>query len=163
MANSKEEEEYRMYFQVLIDDIRYSKKQQWNTIYLTLIAIGAILGVFFAVVSKENFLFQCLPIVKITPRWFLTVICIFIAGLGIMYIGRYYRDIGRYRYKTRCILREKFCEYTKNIADEDEKPDAKKDPKWYKQQRREFWLFFILFSILIGLATLLVICVVWGI
>lgn len=166
MANSKEEansnkEEDRMYFQVLIDDIRYSKQQQWNTIYLALVAIGAILGIFLAVESKVNFLCQPLPIVKITPRWFLTVICSFIAGLGIMYIGRYYRDIGNYRYKSRRILREKFSEYTRNIARED--PDAKKDPEWYKQQRREFWLFFIPFLILIFVATVLVICVIMGI
>ena len=161
MANSKDEEEYRMYFQVLIDDIRFSKKQQWNTIYQTLVAIGAILGVFLAVESKANFLCQSLPIVKITPRCFLTIICVLIAALGIIYIGRFCVDIQRYRYKSRLIFREKFSDDMWDIAKED--PDAKKDPEWYKQQQCEFLWFVIPFSILIGLAVILVIWVVWGI
>jgi hypothetical protein len=158
MANSKEEEECRMYFQILMDDIRYSKQQQWNTIYLTLIAIGAILGVFLTVESKGYCFAQPLPILKISLRSFLIGICIFILGLGIAYIWRYYVDIERYRYKSRLILTNRFSDDTETIA---EKEPEWFESKWYKFLRREYdfvW-FFILFSILILLATILVICI----
>jgi hypothetical protein len=181
MANSREQEEYRMYFQILIDDIRFSKKQQWKTIYLTLVAIGAILGIFLAVESKANFLCQHLPIVYITPKSFLTIICIIVAGVGIMYIGRYCWDIQRYRYLSMRILRTKFSKGLRNILN--------KDPDWYTLNKSKFikflrflkffrvlgflksklrwkkdyiW-FSITFSFLIVLAALLVICIVWGI
>lgn len=156
MPNSKEEEEYRMFFQILIDDIRYSKQQQWNTIYLTLIAIGAILGVFLAIQEKANCLSQ-----SPSFRYFLIGVCVVISSSGILYIKKYYGDIGRYRYKSRLIFREKFSDRMWDIAKEG--PDAKKDPEWYSQQRCEFLWFVIPFSILIGLALILVIWVVCGI
>lgn len=133
MANSKEEEEYRMFFQILIDDIRFSKKQQWNTIYLTLVAIGAIWGVCLAIESKGYCLAQPLPIVYVNPKWFLTLICIIVAGIGIMYIGRYCWDIQRYRYISICIRRTKFSNGIRNIL--------KKDPHWYTLKESKFIKF----------------------
>ena len=93
MPNSKEHEEIRALYQIYIDEIRYTKQQQWNTVYLTLFAIAGILALSLGL----QILSQSLTI-------FLIAICIVIAVFGIFLIGHYQWSLARYRYKKDRII-----------------------------------------------------------
>jgi len=131
MANSNKDEELRLLYQVSIDDIRFSKQQQWNTIYLTLIAIGAILALFLGLESNpvlkkvlcQRFLPDFLPWknINISLRGFLAYSCIIIAGLGIFYICQYQKDLAAYRFNKRLLMA--------NFTSKKAKRIVRKEPK----------------------------------
>ena len=138
MANSNKGEELRLLYQDIIDNIRYSKQQQWNTVYLTLVAIGAILALVLGLYSKP-FLYECLLL------W-LSIICYIIAGLGIYFIVNYQIDIAKYRYQKEEIIKT-FSLKAQAIA---QGPKLKEYFKW------EFFgkdvVFVFLFCLLIFVA-----------
>lgn len=87
----KDKETIRVFFQVKIEDIRYSKQQQWNTIYYTLITIGGIIGLVLSLKSTQV-LTQCF-------RNSLMLLCSIISLLGIVYIGIYQWAMAKYRFQ----------------------------------------------------------------
>lgn len=164
MANSNEDEEFRLLFQVFIDDIRYSKEQQWKIIYLTLVAIGAILALSLGLNSKQILSEQFLPdflfgnYITISLRAFLAGICGFISFLGIMYIWIYHGDIDRYRCKKELLMKT-FTKKAQKISE--------KEPKWYKCMKfflkKDSLRFSIPFCILIAAAGGIVFSLIWKI
>ena len=144
MIVSNEGEEFRLLYQTSIDDIRYSKQQQWNVIYLTLIAVGGIIA-FCIRLRMEQKLSQDL-------HYFFVGVSIAIALLGASFIVRYQRDIERYRYTKNQFLIT-FSKKAQEIQ--------RKEPEWYKRNK-EFWadefIWFILpFCALIAVAASMVI------
>jgi len=137
MAKPNEGELLRLFYQVFIDDIRYSKKQQWNTIYLTLVALGAILALFLALPSKQ-----------ILPQWVLQLFVALIAGLGVGYIGRFHKSMTEYRKEKKQLL-DRFSSESKKA-----KEIAKKEPEGFFG--KDFWFFVVPFWMLIAVAAVLV-------
>lgn len=87
MSNSKEDEELRLLFQINIEDLRYCKKQQWYTLYITLLAIG---GLITLAVALKPFS-ACL-------KEFLLIICSWIVSfIGIAFMIVYYSSIKTFR------------------------------------------------------------------
>jgi hypothetical protein len=139
-------DEIRVLFETYIADIRYTKQQQWNTIYLTLIALAAIASLVIA--------FPRLPCLF---RISLTAACPFIGALGICYIWNYHKDLSRYRTIKDYILDEKKFRVT--LTEVVKKSECWR-PKW-KYIERDFFEFVGLFSILIVLATTIAMMVLW--
>jgi len=139
MSNSKEDEELRLLYQTRIDDIRYSKQQQWNTVYLALIAIGGILALLLGL-PLQQVLSQKLTI-------FLTAICIIVCLAGIGFIGVYQYSIARYRFVIEQIT-QTFTSKTKEVYG--------KEPKSCELLKRFFakdlLLFLLVFWVTIILA-----------
>jgi len=138
MSNSNEDENMRLLYQVYIDDIRFSKQQQWNTLYLTLLAISGIIALSIYLPYKLG-LTETTELQHI--KRFLTLICLLVSSLGILFLTNYYFDIKRYRNKLK-VLSGKL-----------------KVP--IKEKKRDARLFLILFSLVIALAELLCIWAIW--
>jgi hypothetical protein len=135
---SKKDEELRLLYKISIDDIRYSKQQQWNTIYLTLLAIAATISLFL-VLKNGLFISDSLKI-------FLISICIFIALVGIIFIAIYQSSMAKYRCKKNKLER--------NFSDEIKKLDY--DCHFLKYYKKDF-IFVLLFWLLIILSLILAI------
>jgi len=93
--NSDDERDFKAllsWVQSSAEDIRFAKKQQWNTLYLTLIALAGVLSLFFAGSGSNLPLFQAC--------WFrsvLSLVCLFVLLLGIIFLLNYQKDINKYR------------------------------------------------------------------
>jgi len=75
-----------------VEDIRFAKKQQWNTLYLTLIALAGVLSLFFAGCPSKLPLFH--------TCWFrgvLSLVCFSVFVLGIIFLCNYQKDFNKYR------------------------------------------------------------------
>lgn len=146
--NEKEEQVIGILYQDVINSIRYSKKQTWNTIYLTLIAIGAIWALFLSLQSKPE------SRLILTDGFLrhLHIVFYVVAGLGILYIIRYHGSITAYRFDKEDLLKKLSCKRQESEP---------KERKWYVYLTKFFWsidfFFFVLpFCVLIALATGLV-------
>jgi len=133
----KDKETIKLFFQVKLADIRYSKQQQWNTIYYTLITIGGIIGLIVSLESK-GILSQCFF------RYSLMLLCTFISVLGIVYIGIYQWAMARYR-----VQKDKFREALSedDFEVEDNECSTKEITKYFFKP--DFWYFVIPFWLII--------------
>ncbi|MEJ2193021.1 MAG: hypothetical protein P8Y39_11905 [Nitrospirota bacterium] len=137
-------DEVRLLFETHIADIRYTKQQQWKTIYLTLIALAAI-------VSLSAF---DLPYIL---RIYLTAVSPFVGALGICYIYNYHKDLSKYRAIKDHILEKRFRVSIDELFEEFPKGW---EPQW-KDKKNDLFEFVALFSILIVLATVITMMLLW--
>ena len=139
MQDSKEYQELRLRFQTYIDDIRYSKQQQWNILYLTLLAVAGVIS---------------LKLTQASSPWLLTVFILVISGLGIYFVGAFHWSMTCYRSKKDAI-KEQFSEKEPNLhADEAE-------PSCCEFLNKDFWRFALWFWFLIGFAAFVAFYVIW--
>lgn len=121
MSNSNKDqnkdENARVLFQTYIDDIRFSKRQQWYVMYLTLLAIAGILSLSLKVLCDHTVL-GCL----------LTLLGLVIPVLGLYMIRQYNYDIERYRNRKNILkeelegmLRDKVQKRLKELKQKEEK------------------------------------------
>jgi hypothetical protein len=141
---TKKNEDLRLFYQIVIDDIRYSKQQQWNTIYLTLLAIAATISLFLGIETKPGF--------SQSLKWFLIIVCIFIALMGIIFIGIYQGSMAKYRCKKANIL--------KKLSEEIKDLDC--DCQFCKYYRKDL-IFILLFWVLIIASLFLAIWIIFNI
>jgi hypothetical protein len=138
-------DEIRVLFETYIADIRYTKQQQWNTVYLTLVALAAV------VTLNVAFSFPC------SIRNFLAIVSSFIGALGILYICNYHRDLTKYRTMKNCIYESAFDVTVTELLKEFPR---KWEPAWEDMIREKDFVYFVLpFFVLILLATIITVMV----
>ena len=98
--SKKQEEEYRLIYNDLSNNIQFSKKQQWNTIYLTILSFVAIISLFS--LEFENI------------KRYLVLASIIIFVFGIYFIGHYQLTKAEYRILKDKIV-DKFSDETKKV------------------------------------------------
>lgn len=87
---TQHQEYWRLLYQIKINDIRYSKKHQWYAFYLTIIAIGGVITLFFGLKQFK------LLIPDLAFQIFLTLISSLIGIIGICFIYHYNKQIEHY-------------------------------------------------------------------
>lgn len=137
-----DDEDLRLFYQIVIDDIRYSKQQQWHSIYLTLLAIVATVSLFLRIQPNPSF--------SQTLRGLLIVVCIGVSLLGIIFIGIYHSSIAKYRCKKENIL--------KKLPKEIKALDC--DCQIWKHYKKDLFSFTLPFWILIAFSAFLAIWVI---
>jgi hypothetical protein len=145
-------ENIKLLFQTYVDDIRYSKQQQWNIIYLTLIAISGIIAL--ALSFDDSNSTQLLS--NYFFRYSLMVFCGFISLLGIFYIGIYQWSMAQYRY-----LKDIFKEALERDCSEANYDEYFNDRLKYFFQ--DFWSFVVPFWIVILITGILGVYLIWSI
>jgi hypothetical protein len=140
-------------YKTLIDDIRYTKQQQWNTIYLTLIALAGIITLWFA---SEQTLYQNFL------KWFLIITSFVITLLGIFYIRRYHHDLTKYRYRKNeiknLIWPSKDKKSTKTVREILDGPSCDECRRLFYEE--DFFSFVLPFWFVIILAEVLTILII---
>jgi len=117
------------YYRILIDDIKFAKRQQWNICYYTLLIFGAIIGL-TQIKNLELRNYVCL-IISIAA-----FIAIYVSYLLI----QFQMDIWRYRKNAKIIIENKFPYDIASIA------SYPKAASW------KYYVSFPIFAILIILA-----------
>lgn len=105
LETMQQDEELRLIYDKLISDIEYSKKQIWNTLYLTILSLAGIISL-----HLSNL--EILPSNSIDNLLILT--SIIIGVVGIVLIGVYHWTIEKYRVKKNKVI-ETFTSKTKEI------------------------------------------------
>jgi hypothetical protein len=104
------------YYQILIDDIKYAKQQQWRLAYYALLLFAAVVALSGYLDSK--------PSSTIT----LFIVKFFLAVSGTYYLRKFQRDIRRYRTNVSTIRNKYFPPDLRDIAQYE---PADKDPYYY--------------------------------
>jgi len=87
------------YYQILIDDIKYAKRQQWNLCYYALLIFGAIVGLTqIGNLNLKNYIDEI--------RW----IAVGLATSISCFLIQFQLDIWRYRKNVKKIVKNKFPE-----------------------------------------------------
>ena len=112
------------YYQILIDDIKYAKRQQWNLCYYALLIFGAIVGLTqIENLNLKNYIDEM--------RW----IAVGLATLISCFLIQFQLDIWRYRKNIERIIDNKFPNELADIA------------SYPKASGRFYYIFFLIFSI----------------
>lgn len=87
------EEDQRLFYNIKVDDIRYTKEQQWKTVYFTVIANAAIisLALYLGLHDKCESQFN--------QAILLTIISCFISFVGIIFLWNYQFRLEEYRFR----------------------------------------------------------------
>jgi len=133
-------------YQIAIEDIRFTKKQLWNTVYYSLIANSGIIALVFGLNSN-------LIAFTIKLRWVFTAISIFVTAIGILLLYRYHWSLTEYRLKKE--------EIKNGNADYDDIKCKKIWKRYFCQL--DFWLFTFVFSFVIVISLTLTLIVIWNI
>jgi hypothetical protein len=141
---SKKEDEILMIYQVTVDDIRYSKTQQWLILFYSLLLIAGV----FSLISTIYGSFSC---ILITHKIFFTVILALIPIIAGLIYYNYICDQNKYRKRIRKV-RNTFEEESKNILGE--------LPKKYGKSSY-FLKLHILFGLIVFLASIIIITLLW--
>jgi uncharacterized membrane protein len=150
-------EELRMLFQVSIEDIRYTKRQQWNTIYLTLLAVGSVIALFLNLKSSD-LLSQC-SLVASFLVWLLKSLVIIVPLLGIYFMRTYFLDLLKYRCKKDQYIKT----FSKEARDIHNSESASyKDSICKHIERRDASIFTLIFCVVLALAGLLGCLIIFG-
>jgi hypothetical protein len=91
------------YYQILIDDVKYAKSQQWQVSYYVMILLAAIIG-----------LSKVLP-QKIAVKIVLFIAAFLLATIGTYILLRFQKDLRRYR-ENIAKIRNVFPDDLKEIA-----------------------------------------------
>ncbi len=83
-------EDFRMRYQITMDDIKYIKSRQWVVTYYLLLLFVAIIG-FYKIISPEHGTLPC------WQRAILFMIPVGIAVLGIWFLYRFQKTLARFR------------------------------------------------------------------
>lgn len=145
MANNEEDKittkEKEILYNDMINAIRYSKRQQWNSIYLTMLSLAGIISLHLSV-GKE-IPCKCFD-------YLLLIICVIVGVLGIIFISRYYCDIKRYR----SIKEEVVKQFTNEFGALLKMGSSK------THHNNDLSFFVFSFSVLIGLAMCVVLIII---
>ena len=82
--------DFRMRWQITIDDIRYIKNRQWTVTYYLLLLFAAIIG-FYEVIIPRDAILPC------WQRVVLFLVAIYIAGIGTYFLREFQKTAARYR------------------------------------------------------------------
>ena len=114
-SNSTGLSDWLAYYQILIDDVKYAKGQQWHVSYYILILLSAAIG-----------LSKILSIKPVTQIVLFVFSCI-LATVGTLILSRFQKDLRRYR-ENISKVRSKFPEDLHDIANYE---PAEEDPSYY--------------------------------
>jgi len=89
LPNAPELEDFRMRYRVLIDDIRFSKTQQWRVAYY-------IIALFFGIAGLRNFFNDSIPLCY-WQRKFLIILPWVLSFAGAAILLRFQRSMQGYR------------------------------------------------------------------
>ena len=126
--NKEFPQDFRMRFQVILDDIKYIKSRQWSVTYYLLLLFAAIIG--FSSLLNHG----CLE------RSTLLTIAILVALLGTFYQVDFQTRLFNYRKR----LIDKVLP---NLSDKFQKTE--KEPPRYTSWFRDFWAFTFPFILMI--------------
>jgi len=87
--NKEFSQDFRMRYQVIIDDIKYIKNRQWAVTYYLLLLFVAIIG-FYKIINPEQVI---LPWLRCT----LFMIAVGVAVFGILFLNGLEKTLARYR------------------------------------------------------------------
>jgi hypothetical protein len=85
------------YYQILIEDVRYAKSQQWRLCYYILLLLGAVFGLSRVFGQKSEIIIV------------LFIISVILAIAGTHFLLKFQRDLKRYRENIKNV-RDKFPE-----------------------------------------------------
>ncbi|HUU49670.1 MAG TPA: hypothetical protein VMW81_01770 [Nitrospinota bacterium] len=85
------EEDQRLFYNIKVDDIRYTKEQQWKTVYFTVIANAAIISLALYLGLHD----KCES--QFSQAILLTLISCFISCIGIIFLWNYQFRLEEYR------------------------------------------------------------------
>jgi hypothetical protein len=116
--------DWLVYYQTLIDDIKYAKRQQWNLCYYALLIFGAIVGLTqIENLNLKNYIDKI--------KW----VAMGLATFTSCFLILFQRDIWRYRKNIKKIIDNKFPNDLADIA------------SYPKASSRFYYIFFLIFSI----------------
>ena len=117
MENEEFREDFRMWYQITIDDIKFLKRQQWQTTYYVLLLQGALVG-FFKLVTDNGDASFGLRFILINISWA-------ISAIGLYNLLKFQESAQEYR--TRLLrlvkpgLSERFQKALEKDVDNEEK------------------------------------------
>jgi hypothetical protein len=91
------------YYQLLIEDVRYAKSQQWRLCYYILLLLGAVFGLSRVFGQKSEIIIV------------LFIISVILAIAGTHFLLKFQRDLKRYRENIKNV-RDKFPEDLQKIV-----------------------------------------------
>jgi len=138
MSNSKDRETLRLLYGVSINDIRFSKRQQWYVMYLTVIAIAGILSLSLKLLCDHTILGILL---------FLSGIIIpFLGWLTIEDYGKFIEE--KYRPRTKKIQEELVKELSEKVQGcFERKPEEDKN-----EDKKIVWAFRVVIILVLAIA-----------
>lgn len=102
MCDDKKNEEMRLLYQIYAEDLRHTKKQQWQVIYYGLLVQAAIVSFYNMIWPDSN--------IKVA----LSIISGFAGLLSVLFIVKYNCDLEKYREK-KVKVRETFEKDVRDI------------------------------------------------
>jgi len=153
IENKKYEEDtkkdFRMRWQITIDDIRYIKNRQWTITYYLLLLFAAIIG-FYEVITPKEAILPC------WQRVVLFLVALYIAGIGTYFLREFQITAARYRKR---LVRELTPSLSLKFQESEEKAlQDKYGERWeekYTSEKKDR-KFTIIFSSLLYLSVIFI-------
>lgn len=137
IRNEEFPQDFRMRYQVIIDDIKYIKSRQWAVTYYLLLLFAAIIG-FYKIISPEQVILSC------WLRCILFMVAVGVAVFGILFLNGLEKTLARYRERL-------IDDILPNLSDRFQQSEIKahkrrfnNNEKWkerYTKKCRDFWIF----------------------
>lgn len=141
----------KMHYQIMIENIRFTKQQIWNTVYYALLANGGLIALIFGI-NKSKIVFSY------TSRWIFTGISISIFVIGGILLFKHHWSLTKYR-----LIKDAIDEDKSDYLNSEKKREEIDKEIWDNFCKEDFLPFTFLFSLVIFVVAILAEWVIWKI